>query len=626
MWTLLHFIWQGTILVVLLESITQPFGVRSIAVRYRLALTTLVLMAACLPITFWAVPAAKVSGSAGWLSNHAPFTTDVLESPGTSLRHVSPETPSGRQPANCLRAHASHLATWQPYLLVGWAIGAGLVSLRLMIGGTMVWQLQHSREPLGTAWVDRTTWLAARLGLPQVRVFISQRVRQSVVTGLWRPVVLVPAAWLTQMTPEMLECVLAHEFAHVRRLDLWAILLQRLVETFLFYHPAVWWLSRRLSREREMCCDAMAVAATGDRLMFTKALQWAVQGPAAGTNAGLTAAWKGSQTMILERVRRVLEVESAGERCSRLPLGLALLIVPMMLALLAIGRSQSATVAAEPQAEMTGQSRSAASTNTPQDVSTAPRDGNVTSVGQQEGDVMHTLARPRSAPVKTNVASKTSQNPHPMAGSYVGPDGYRIEPPDILGLEVRSLTSLPRSRDESSDPAELAGNYLVGADGRVDLRRYGTVSVAGKTLSDARLVIEEHLRHWFDSPAVSLDVVSYNSKCAYVVFQTEDGDYVYRLPVNNSSTVASVILQVEGAAARAAKGSVWLSRPISDASSLRAEVKQIDWQAIVERGSVEANLPLTPGDRIFIGDHWPEAKVMPRLSKSPATREYSSKK
>jgi UDP-N-acetylmuramoyl-L-alanyl-D-glutamate--2,6-diaminopimelate ligase len=79
--------------------------------------------------------------------------------------------------------------------------------------------------------------------------------------------VLLPVCWLTEMTPEVLEAVVAHELAHVRRWDLWVNLFQRLVETLLFYHPAVWWVSRRVRLEREMCCDELAVSVTGERLV-----------------------------------------------------------------------------------------------------------------------------------------------------------------------------------------------------------------------------------------------------------------------------------------------------------------------------------------------------------------------
>ena len=105
----------------------------------------------------------------------------------------------------------------------------------------------------------------------------SEAAREAVVTGLLRPMVLLPAAWLAEMTPEVLEAVIAHELAHIRRYDLWVNLFQRFVETLLFYHPGVWWLSRRVRLAREMCCDEMAARATGDRVVYATALELAAR-------------------------------------------------------------------------------------------------------------------------------------------------------------------------------------------------------------------------------------------------------------------------------------------------------------------------------------------------------------
>ena len=68
-------------------------------------------------------------------------------------------------------------------------------------------------------------------------------------------------------------CDPAHELAHARRLDPIVNLFQRLVETLLFFHPAVHWLSRSLRRERELCTDALAVCLTRNPLALAEALE-----------------------------------------------------------------------------------------------------------------------------------------------------------------------------------------------------------------------------------------------------------------------------------------------------------------------------------------------------------------
>ena len=90
--------------------------------------------------------------------------------------------------------------------------------------------------------------------------------------GWIRPIVLLPVSALTGLTEAQLRAVIAHELAHIRRHDSLVNLLQILVETLLFYHPAIWWLNRRIRAERELCCDEIAVSLTGDRLEYAKAL------------------------------------------------------------------------------------------------------------------------------------------------------------------------------------------------------------------------------------------------------------------------------------------------------------------------------------------------------------------
>ena len=372
-WTLLHFLWQGAVLASLLESVIYLCGVRSLTARYRLALAALLLMAACPIVTFRFVRPNLVPTLNLQPRSHAPRGNELTAAPRPRDSAWTQSGPASRshaergneaklgtptlaplpapieEPAPSPPPRVSALARWQPWLLGGWAIGAGLFGLRLLIGGGMAWRMRVARRPLDPEWADRARRLAARMGLRRAAVFVSSRVRQALVAGVWRPMVLLPAAWLAEMPPEMLEGVLAHELAHLRRLDLWAILLQRLVETFLFYHPAVWWLSRRLSGEREMCCDEMAVAATGDRLAFTEALQWAAQWPAASSGPVLGAAWKGNQKMVIERIRRLLGADVPRERFSWWPLGLAALVAPALFMLSATGRlPQSEVRAGEP--------------------------------------------------------------------------------------------------------------------------------------------------------------------------------------------------------------------------------------------------------------------------------------
>ena len=119
---------------------------------------------------------------------------------------------------------------------------------------------------------------------------------------------LVPASALSALTPQQLEAIIAHELAHIRRHDYLVNLLQTLVETLLFYHPAVWWLSRRIRIERENCCDDLAVSLCGDAVTYARALAdlEELRGLGLSRRGSSDLALAADGGSLLQRVRRLL--------------------------------------------------------------------------------------------------------------------------------------------------------------------------------------------------------------------------------------------------------------------------------------------------------------------------------
>jgi len=163
---------------------------------------------------------------------------------------------------------------WLPMLVMVWLTGVIVLSLRLMSGWLWVQRLKsHGTSPAGEGWSHIAERLCRRLHIARrVRLLESTIVDVPTVIGWMKPVVLMPASALAGLNPHQLEAILAHELAHIRRHDYLVNLMQTVVETLLFYHPAVWWLSRRIRVERENCCDDLAVSLCGDPYSYAKAL------------------------------------------------------------------------------------------------------------------------------------------------------------------------------------------------------------------------------------------------------------------------------------------------------------------------------------------------------------------
>ena len=157
--------------------------------------------------------------------------------------------------------------------------------------------------------------LARMFGELKARLHVSRAVRfaQSILVevpvaiGWLRPAILVPASALCGLSPREIEAILAHELAHVRRYDYLMNLLQTAAETLLFYHPAAWWLSRRIRIEREHCCDDVAVAACGSRVDFASALA-TIEKNRTAPDWALAATGTHRPGATLARVRRILGI------------------------------------------------------------------------------------------------------------------------------------------------------------------------------------------------------------------------------------------------------------------------------------------------------------------------------
>ena len=135
----------------------------------------------------------------------------------------------------------------------------------------------------------------------RVRAVLTEHCTSPAVLGVLWPTLVLPASILSGLPPDTLRAILAHELAHIRRHDYLFNLAQMLVESLLFFNPAVWWIGRQIRAEREACCDALAVKATGESISYTRALAtWIERLP--------PLAWigRGEQAPVLDRVRRLL--------------------------------------------------------------------------------------------------------------------------------------------------------------------------------------------------------------------------------------------------------------------------------------------------------------------------------
>ncbi|MGH9238000.1 MAG: TIGR03435 family protein [Vicinamibacterales bacterium] len=328
-WTLVHFVWQGAGIALLAALGLRLLRSRRPQLRYLTACGALAAMLAAPVVTAFVMTSAP----------RVPFadTIHVLRSPHGAAIGVAISPPWSPVPAVGSAAAAPTELTLPAAIDTGallsvlvtlWLAGVFILLTRLSAGCWRIRKLQAAarlEEP--SRWQSLAEEIAARLGLTRrFTVIETVRVATPTVIGWLRPVILLPIAAMAGLSPRQVEAILAHELAHIRRHDFLINLLQTLAETMLFYHPAVWWISRRIRTEREHCCDDVAVAVSGDPAEYAAALaelaSWSISHPALAM-----AATRGP---LVDRVRRLLRLPDADRKPRRTAVAVAIVVTSVV--------------------------------------------------------------------------------------------------------------------------------------------------------------------------------------------------------------------------------------------------------------------------------------------------------
>jgi D-alanyl-D-alanine endopeptidase (penicillin-binding protein 7) len=250
-WTLLHFLWQGAVLGCLTAILLVALRNARPETRYAVACGALLLCIAW-PLAGFASLLRAGSGDA---SGYVPTGAGAMAALSSSANSLP----------GWLQAHLG-------WIVALWAACTAALGGRMALGLVWIGRTAHAQS-VDPVWQARLSQMARRFGLARnVRLRIVDTLSSPITAGWWRPVVLVPAALVAGMPPQLLEALLAHELGHIRRHDYLVNLVQNVIEALLFYHPAVWWISHRIRAEREQIADDFAARQLGAPQRLARAL------------------------------------------------------------------------------------------------------------------------------------------------------------------------------------------------------------------------------------------------------------------------------------------------------------------------------------------------------------------
>ncbi len=340
--TLIHFVWQGAAVGLIVVVAGWLLKRAAAQVRYSLNVAAMLLMVVCLPVTFAFVDVRQDAGAVSQLTMAGSGTPDheLLTAGGSPSAFASPADlatppmftsdtkiePDNRslytvpsQSAETTESTLSQALAWliwaAPYVTAVYFLGVALMMLRL---STALWgghKLRRASSPVDDDSLLMMVQRQARgIGLKIApAVAFCEQISIPVVVGVVKPMILLPAALASGLSPDQLQLLVTHELAHIRRYDLFVNLLQRLSEAVLFFHPAVWFVSRRVSIERENAADDLVLtvgcqsAHYADALVRMAELSSALRNSRIANQATALAASGTNASEFKRRVLRLLE-------------------------------------------------------------------------------------------------------------------------------------------------------------------------------------------------------------------------------------------------------------------------------------------------------------------------------
>jgi beta-lactamase regulating signal transducer with metallopeptidase domain len=339
-WTLLHFCWQGTAVAVVYAFVNRLTSRASSTVRYAVTLAALLLMPAIVIGTFAeelrvATPARPTADAALYLSAaHSVIRT-------TPILHELPLASSLEEQSDWLAIRADRMLPWVDAL---WFAGVLLLAIRALGGWLQLGLIRRRARRMVPNEVERAFLRLCeqvRVGR-KVVLRASDEVISPLAMGVWRATVILPISAVLSLPSEELEAVIAHELGHIRRWDYLWNLLQTAIESVLFFHPAVWWLSRTVRERREICCDEIAVQSCAGPDVYARALLRLEEQRT--TKLRLAMALGGCGGSLLSRVRKVLGEDMAME--NRMTSGVSVAAVGALVIALLLGPRIGEAVAA----------------------------------------------------------------------------------------------------------------------------------------------------------------------------------------------------------------------------------------------------------------------------------------
>ena len=261
-WTVLHSLWQSGLIAALLLLSFVAFKKTTAKVRYRMAGTAMLTVLLTSIATFFYFFNSEKGKE---------LSAFVIE---RNTEVIAPLLISNPENTSSFGFFSSYFEQHLPLIVTIWLVGMGFFLLRLIGGFAYVYYLKNNKVKAVTDyWQLKADALREKIPVKKsIAIFESTLIKMPMTIGYLKPVILLPIGLINHLSLAQTEAVLAHELAHIARKDYLFNILQSVMEVLFYFNPAVWLISSHIRRERENCCDDIAVRVCGSSLNYVKAL------------------------------------------------------------------------------------------------------------------------------------------------------------------------------------------------------------------------------------------------------------------------------------------------------------------------------------------------------------------
>lgn len=323
---LLQSLWLGLFLAAAASIIMLSTRPDQPTLRYKLLTRSLLLFS----ITIGALAVILVSS----VINNAAQCINIT---GTVTPQVRPVVAVGMFTTN-LDRYVTGVDQYASYIVWIWML---VVAGKILYMCAGLHKINYIRKNevynVGKRWQDRLDTLAVQMGIERkVKIMQSGFAKVPVVIGYLKPLILMPVGLINNLPVCEVEAILCHELAHIKRKDYLINLLQSVIGALFFFNPAVIWINRLIRKERENCCDDMALATHVDIQDYVRALVSC--GEFQMNEGNYAMAFAGNKKTLMLRVKRIIKKEEHGAGTAQ-KLLLALLVFGALIAAVACSSS-----------------------------------------------------------------------------------------------------------------------------------------------------------------------------------------------------------------------------------------------------------------------------------------------